>query len=534
MLKVKSGTLMTFKQLVISAAFMIGAVFLSACEQEQAKQTPPPKPAYDSAQALQRLADQVKTSQTETAPLPADSDYIQVQVHSQKPKSLQADFLKHIASPDSQVVVLLGHLKNGETLKLPTVPFAIYEKNDEGWQTVFLANGPITPLFVAQRAPLSVSLELVLLKDKLEGLDDDGNTLIGSYVTDQALLSKERTHDVSARADAFLQRMALVEERSFKDFDELSISYLESLGAQIDIAHVHQNQEQTLTLSVKGRQSELPLSTNRTLSYSDIMNYQIAQVTIREALDDLERLFWSTPKEGLRAGCQAISGALQERLGLSEKDSALILWHMVQPHTIFARGVDYALDCTGEDLSVQLSELGYALPVQKPQRAKSSDTQKQNRVLTSIATQLKSFTDKSYNRIEGFMDETVFVRDETRFLMAFDDKQLVQSPTDVVAPMLSKASTTEFISMLPVQSFGCYMRGQGQSGNQRATLVQLENDPSLWILNFAFNEKNKIKGIQFQSASQRDFCRAIGGRKGANRCVFSDKNFPGLQADRCG
>jgi hypothetical protein len=355
-----------------------------------------------------------------------------------------------------------------------------------------------------------------------------------TYGTTLALYSNEGAHEISTLADAFAQRIALVEEASITEIGDFTLPYLENYGSAINLLNAAGEIASATQLSVQGRTSVLPLHHNTPPAYSDLLSYQIGLHSPRSALADLEASFWSVPADVLRPSCQAIHGALKERLGLSERDSALVLWSMIQPHSLFATGIDYRSQCSGEDMAALLSEIGFSLPAQQAIRPNSKTLNAMNKSLSSIARLLKNAKDGSEAKLQNIMADTVLIRDQARMLFTDDPDQVISSTSDVIAPTLASAEAADYLLALPIQSYGCYARGTGQSGHHRASLVQLENDPSLWLLDFSFNQKNVINGIQLRSASQRDFCRAIGGRKGKNRCVFSGKSFPGLTPDKCG
>jgi len=525
---------MITKKIAIALLSIGFALSLTACEEEPAvKKEEPVKIVYNPAKAQEIASKRIISVDIDSTPFPSGSDYIRL-VAGKDHTNLDASFLKDVTSDETKSAVILGHIANGEKLKLPAVPLFIFEKQSNNWVNIFQATGNLTPLFVAQRAPLSVSLEIVLLKDALSDLDTDAQKLINAYATNLALYSKDGAHEISKLADEFAQRIGLVEEVAMKEVSNFTISYLESYATALNLVNDAGEITLTTSLSVQGQASVLPLHHNQPPQYSALLSHKIGNNSARDALADLEAGFWSVPTDVLHPTCQAVYGALKERLGLSDKDSALVLWRMMQPHALYARNIDYITQCSGEDLAAQLLELGFILPPTKTTRPSSKSQNAMNKSLSAIATLIKNTKDSSEERLGKLMADTVLIRDQARLLFSAEANQIISSAIDVVAPTLERSNAAEYIMMLPIQSYGCYSRGTGQVGNHRASLVKLENDPSLWLLDFAFNKENKINGIQLRTATQRDFCRAIGGRKGKNRCAFSGKSFPGLTPDKCG
>ncbi|MDV7338939.1 hypothetical protein RYZ26_05010 [Terasakiella sp. A23] len=521
----------------IATALVCGLLMttLNACKEEpKPKVQEPVKILFNPTTAYDKITKRIAAIDIDASPLTSNTDYINLIANHETAGSSVTGFISDIASDDTKSVVVLAHVQNGDNLKFPPIPLFIFEKEAADWKTTFQAKGPLTPYFVARRAPLSVNMEMVLLKEIMDDLATDAGKLIQSYHTKHALYSNERADAIAALADDFSQRIALVEEANLKDIAQFNISYLESFGSAINLLGKTGETNLTSILSVEGKTSVLPLHHNVPDAYNDLLTFKIGDQSARMALGDLESGFWSVPSEALASTCQAIQGALQERLGLSARDSAMVLWRMLQPHALFAQNVDYIAQCTGEDIAALLTEAGFSLPAAKTGRAGRTAQNAMNKTLSKIATLLKNTKDSNQQRMTTLMDSTVVVRDQARLLFSANPDQLIDSTEDVVAPTLSGEEAAEYMMMLPVQAYGCYSRGQGQVGNHRATLLKMENDPTLWLLNLAFNEENKIAGIQLKGASQRDFCRAIGGRKGNNRCAFSGKRFPGLQPDRCG
>jgi len=522
---------------LITTLCLIGMTILSlaGCKEEAKKKTPPPPEVVFDVQKAQKTAQgRILSADAEAAALPVQSDYLRIVAQTDTAPSQPDLFLKPITSDKTQTVVILATLHNGPDLTMPDVPLYIFEKNQTSWQQTFAAQGPITPYFVEQRAPLEATLEIVLLKDKLKDLGQEAQKQLDSYRSQHSVYSKEQAHVLSALPDAFAQRIALVEEASLKDLSKTDISYLENYARTFTFMSKAEEAAFTTTLAVEGKESLLSQHKNQLPSYNDLMSYAIAGQTARQALGDLENSFWSVPGDALRPSCDAITGALQERLGLSLKDSAVVLWGMMQSHALFATDIDYNTQCSGEDINTLLTNMGRTLPHPQTMRPSSQNVTHMNRSLSHVASLVKNTKDSALDRIAEMMTDKVQVRDEARLLFSAEPDQLVSNTQDVIAPALDKNNAAEYLMMLPVQAYGCYSQGQGQRGHHRATLAQLENDPNLWQINFAFDDQNKINGIQLKKPSQLDFCRAIGKRTGANRCRFSGKDFPGLSADRCG
>ncbi len=526
---------MGIKRLLIVGVLSAFVLSVAACKEEPVVQkTEPAKIVYDPAKAQELASQRIVSVDVEASPIESGSDYIRLVAKQGESAALPDGFLRDVTSEDTKSVVLLAHIKNGEGMKLPPVPLFIFDKSSDAWASAFQTSGILSPFFVAQRAPLSVSLELILLKDQLDGLPKDAEELIKAYGSSLALYSKEGAHEISELADAFIQRIALVEETSFKHLTDFNVSYLESFGSTVNLVDTDQAVILETNLSVEGRKSILPLHHNRPPAYSELLSHQIGIHSPRSALADLEASYWSVPVDALHANCQALFGALKERLGLSDRDSALVLWQMIQPHALFSQSIDYREHCSGEDIAALLQEMGFALPPTQPQRPSSKTQNAMNSSLSAVARILKSTKGTPEKDLQKLLADTILVRDQARLLFTAETEQLISSATDIVAPTLDNVSAADFLMTLPLKSYGCYANGTGQVGYHRASLATLENDPTLWLLDFAFDSDNKINGIQLRNASQKDFCRAIGGRKGASRCVFSGKSFPGLSSDRCG
>ncbi|WP_419799057.1 MAG: hypothetical protein ACNI26_05165 [Terasakiella sp.] len=522
---------------LITTVCLIGVAILSlaGCKEEAKKKTPPPPEVVFDLQKAQKIAqERILSADVEAAPLPVQTDYLRIVAQADTTPAQPDRFLKPITSDKTQTVIILATLHNGPDLTMPDVPLYIFEKKQTSWQQTFAAQGPITPYFVEQRAPLDATLEIVLLKDKLKDLAQDAQKQLDSYLSQHTVYSKEQAHVLSALPDAFAQRIALVEEASLKALTKTDISYLENYASAFSFMSKAGEVTFTTTLAIEGKESLLSQHENQLPSYNDLMTYAIAGQTARQALGDLENSFWSVPGDALRPSCDAINGALQERLGLSLKDSAIVLWGMMQSHALFATDIDYNTQCSGEDINTLLTNMGRTLPQIQSTRPSSQTLTQMNRSLSHVARLVKNTKDSALDQIADMMTDKVLVRDEARLLFSTEPDQLVSNTQDVIAPALDKANAAEYLMMLPVQAYGCYSQGQGQRGYHRATLAQLENDPNLWQIDFAFDDQNKINGIQLKKPSQLDFCRAIGKRTGANRCRFSGKDFPGLSADRCG
>ncbi|NVK17300.1 MAG: hypothetical protein HWE30_01245 [Methylocystaceae bacterium] len=522
---------------LITSLLMMGVLLtvLSACKEEpKPKVQEPVKVVFDPKAAQQKISKRLSPVEIEAKALSTKSEYIQLLAHYETNSSDPAAFLSEAVSDDTVSVVVLAHIENGPDLKFPALPLYIFSKDKNKWQISFQAKGPLTPLFVAKRAPFSVVLEIVLLKNKLDGLAKDAQNILESYNAENVLYSKDRAYDISAPADAFAQRIGLAEEANFKGVAQFDISYLENFGTALNLLGQNGTNIFSTVLSVEGKTSVLPLHHNTPPKYSSLLTHKIGHLSPRAALGDLEKSFWRVPLEALEPSCQAVQGALIERLGLSRRDSAIILWRMMQPHALFGDNIDYRTNCTGEDIAVLLKEAGLTLPPIEAERASGAFQTSMNKTLTRVATLMKNPKESNLESLSKLMDENVLVRDEARLLFSTSPDRLIDTSEDVVAPTLSPDEAADYLMMLPLRSFGCYSKGQGQVGQHRATLMTMENDPHLWLLNMAFSSDKKISGLYLQRASQRDFCRAIGGRKGENRCTFSNKNFPGLEHERCG
>ncbi|WP_417793427.1 hypothetical protein [Terasakiella pusilla] len=523
---------------LIITALMLGTVALglTACkkEPEPPKVQAPVKIEFNAKTALPKLEKRISTQNIDASPLSRDADYIQLSSHFETASQDITPLLGDIVSDDTVSVIFMAHVKNGDDLKFPPVPLFIFDRKEKSWATSYQAKGTLTPLFVERRAPFTLSLEMILLKDKLDGLTKDAEAIVQAYSQKHALYSATRLGELSKRADDFSQRIALVEEASLKDVATFNISYLENFGTSLDLKGKTGETVIQSILSVSGQNSVLPLHHNEPPSYSALLTHKIGDQSARLALGDLENGFWRVPAEALHPTCKAIQGALSERLGLSRKDGAIVLWRMMQPHALFADEIDYRAQCSGEDLAVLLTEAGFTLPPAQAVRPSNATEKAMNRTLSKIATLLKNTKDQNLAQIVELMKDQVVVRDQARLLFSNAPDQLIDSQEELIAPSMDREEAAEYLMMLPVKAYGCYSRGQGQVGSHRATLLTLENDPNLWYLNMGFDEENKVSGFQLRRADQLDFCRAIGGRTGANRCTFSGTSFPGLEHERCG
>lgn len=527
------------KNLIITA-LMLGTVALSltACQKDKEPVAPkvqaPAKVEFNAATALPKLEKRITTQEVDAKPLSGDADYIQLSTHYETASQEATGLLSDIVSDDTVSVLVMAHVKNGDTLKFPPVPLLIFDRKDKNWTTTYQAKGTLTPLFVAQRAPFSVRLEMVLLKDRLGGLAKDAQKIVEAYSQKHALYSATRLDEISKLADDFSQRIALVEENSLKEIALFDISYLENFGTALNLKGKTGETVAKNILSVSGKKSVLPLHHNEPPTYDQLLTHKIGDQSPRLALGDLESGFWRVPAEALHPSCKAIQGALSERLGLSRKDSAIVLWRMMQPHALFAEGIDYKSQCSGEDLAVLLTEAGFTLPPAEGIRPSNATETAMNKTLSKLASLLKNTKDQNLTQVIDLMKDQVVVRDQARLLFSNAPDQLVDSQDELIAPSMAREEAGEYLMMLPIKAYGCYSRGDGQLGSHRATLLTLENDPNLWFLNMAFDENVKISGFQLRRANQLDFCRAIGGRSGANRCTFSGTSFPGLEHERCG
>jgi hypothetical protein len=507
---------------------------LSACKEEVKKAPEPVKVVFNPQSARDKINKRITTGDVDATETAAPSDYIKLIAISEDHKPDPSGFLSAIPSDDTRAIVLLAHISNGPELQLPTVPLVIFEKSATKWKTVFQARGSLTPLFVAKRAPLTISLEMVLLKDTLKDLPEDAQKIIQAFNIPKTIYSTERATEISTLSDDFAQRIALVEEATLKDIATFDISYLQSYASAIKLLQATGEVALTSILSIDGQKSVLPLHHNMPPAYNDLLSYKLGKMSPRMALGDLESVFWSVPSDALLASCQAVQGALKERLGLSQRDRAIILWRMMQPHAIYAEDINYVTQCSGDNMAAMLRESGFQVPTKETPRPSNSTTNAMNKSLSTIATLIKNTKQDNQTRISTLMDKTVLVRDEARLLFSAQPDQLITTLHDVIAPTMANEEASEYLMMLPIKTYGCYSQGNGQIGNHRATLIDMENDPNLWQLDFSFNKENKINAIQLKHPTQLDFCRAIGGRKGNNKCAFSGKNFPGLSADRCG
>lgn len=523
------------RPMAIACLFSLAVLILSGCEEPAPppKKETPPEVTFDPKQAQETARDRIVAADVETQPLSQGLNYLRVIATTEISDTPPAPFLDAISSKKTHGVLVMAHIQNGPDLSLPPVPLFLFEKDSSGWTRSFTANGPLSPFFVARRAPLDVSFEIVLLQEKLDGLAEDAQGIIDVFAQPNALYSVARAHSLSTQADGFAQRIGLVEEAALKEVATLSISYLENYASQVNFLDKNDQAIFNTMLSAQGKISMLPLRHNVPLDYSQLLSHPIAGLSPRTALNDLESGFWSVPPEALRASCKAIRGALQERLGLSRRDSAMVLWRMIQPHALFATETDYVSQCSGTDMKALLAEMGLSLPSVETTRSSGTKVKKMNKTLSQLARLIRNAKDSDQTKVADMMAEHVVVRDEARLLFSTQPDQLIASANDVVAPTLPPEEAAQFLMMLPLEAYGCYGRGNGQRGDHRTTLTQLENDPNLWQLDFAFDENDKISGIRLDKPTQLDFCRAIGDRTGANRCYFSGKDFPGLSADRC-
>lgn len=523
------------RPVAMACLFSLAVLILSACEEPAPppKKETPPEVTFNPKEAQENARNQIVAADVETQPLSQNLNYLRIIATTKISDTPPTPFLEAVSSAKTHGILVMAHIQNGKDLTLPPVPLFLFEKDGTSWTRSFTANGPLSPFFVVRRAPLEVSFEIILLQEKLDGLAEDAQTLIDVFDQPNALYSTARAHSLSTQADSFAQRIGLVEEAALKDVANLSISYLENYASHVSFLDKDGQAIFNTTLSAQGKISMLPLRHNIPLDYSQLLNHPISGLSPRAALDDLESGFWSVPPEALHASCNAIKGALQERLGLSRQDSAMVLWRMIQPHALFASQTDYVNQCTGADMQKLLGEMGLTLPPMKTPRSSAAKIKTMNRTLSQLARLIRNAKDSDQTKIADMMAEHVVVRDEARLLFSTQPDQLVTSTNDVIAPTLPAKETAQFLMMLPLEAYGCYGRGNGQRGDHRTTLTQLENDPNLWQLDFAFDENNKVNGIRLDKPTQLDFCRAIGDRTGANRCYFSGKDFPGLSAARC-
>jgi len=512
-------------------------MFLNGCGEEQApkkivKEAPPP--VFDLSIAHDKAIKRLISIDMEAAPLPSGSDYIRLVVENDFAHANPKTFLSGLTSHLSQTAVVIAHIQNGETLRLPPVPIFIFEKQGNNWITSFQASGALSPLFVAQRDALSLSIEIVLLNAKLDGLSKDAEELIQTYTNTLPLYSKEHAHEISTLSDGFSNRIALVEEASLKEVAQFDVSYIESYANALNLLSQTGEIELTSVFSVTGQASVLPLHQGKPPLYDALLTHKIGTQSPRNALGDLEAGFWSVPIDVLHPTCQAVQGALIERLGLSTQDSAIILWRMMQPHAMFAQNIDYSAQCSGEDIAALLADINLALPQKKQGRPSSKTQNSMNKTLNNIASLIKNTHSKNEKKMTSLMAENVLIRDQARLLFSDESNKVVETTKDVIAPTASKEFAAQYLMTLPIRAYGCYSKGKGQTENHRASLVTFENDPALWMLDFAFNDKNKINGLHLRTVTQKDFCRAIGARKGENRCTFSGKEFAGLSPAKCG
>ncbi len=480
---------------------------LVACKEpapapKQVEEKPPYNPEKAHKLAVQRIA----ALDVASPPLTKNSDYIQIHAApGPQPRSAEA-FLSGITSDQTKTAIILARFNAGEGISLPARPLFIFEKKQERWTNRFQADGPLTSYFVTQHAPLSVSLDMVLLQDLLPDLD-------------------VAAHD-------FAQRISAIKEVSFQDIAHAPITYLNAQGTVLNLIGATGEMALSLHINVKGKTSLFPFPPSKPVRYSEILNFQIKDQTPRSVLGDLEARFWNLPLHELAPNCRAIQKTLQERLGVSPRDSALVLFHMMQSHTLFAENLDYRKECAPDATTALFENMGLELPTKET--SDSISTNAMNSTLSTIVRLFKNTKDETAAKFTNLMHGPVTIHDEARLLFTEDPNLLVEGTSHIVGPSLSSEQAADFLMMLPVQSYGCYSRGSGQLGNYRAALLTLENDPDLWQINFSFYKSGIINGIQLHKPSQLEYCRAVGGRTGQNRCKFTQQTYPGLSADRCG
>lgn len=530
------ASLVRFTQNRLSAVLLVLAslTLLGACQKEEAKApVAPPKPVFDMVKAEQAAKARFKIEEAPSDDLAFEPDYLQIATMAHQDQASLQGALDGLVDPDAAQIVLLLHPQYGPDFPLPSVPLIIFEKVNGQWQTAFQAEGAMTPVFVARRAPLSLSLELVSLASRLENLPQDAQGLLETYSKTPPLLSKERGSQIAAQADSFLQRISLVQLHSSKNLLRFDLPFLENRTASLVLTTPQGAEVLSNSFHIVPFESLLSLNQGTPPAYAELRRQNIGGTTIRAALGDLEAGFWTVPNEARLASCQAIFGALNERMGLSRKDSARVLWRLIQTHAVFADDVDYEIHCTGSDIAFLMTNSALALPPTDSSRPSSTKRLVLNRTMSEMARLMKTANPASESKLVQMMADHVQIRDGARFFFA-NENQLITAPLEVVAPAATAQQAASYLMTLPMEAYGCYASGAGQLKNHRATLIEIENDRNLWLLNLAFDENDKISGLHFHPATQLQYCRAINGRAEGNPCIFEKKTFENVSTDRCG
>lgn len=218
----------------------------------------------------------------------------------------------------------------------------------------------------------------------------------------------------------------------------------------------------------------------------------------------------------LAPACRAFADALSTRLGLASVDVREVLIALMRLRALFAASPE--APCLE---GVSLAET-----------KQSQSSTRLNATLDRIATSVRQLSaDRAQARLVDLFASRPALFDFGRLWLVADGMGIVSGPSAYILPDGDAMSAAGHLAALPIVRMGCYSEGTG-IGMHRAALVELRHDRGLWVLDAAFDDSGKIRGLALAEARQSDLCRAVRGRP---NCAFAARGnaYRGIDPTRC-
>ena len=271
----------------------------------------------------------------------------------------------------------------------------------------------------------------------------------------------------------------------------------------------------------------------RHLMAADMGGSQTLGDRLRER-EDLVAGVLAAPPERLADACMALHTELTGPLALSAFDAATVLDVLARTR---ARTAADPGECLDSSLAAVLGGSGPASAGAAGETPSRTAVGPLNRALDRMATGLRNGApETARDSLAGLFADRAVLVDRGGIWLGGADAPIVYGSGVAVDPSAGPKRAADHLLGLPVAHFACYSSAGSGRRSHRAALVQLSNDPALWVLEAAFEAGGKISGIAFSPAAQPDACRATAGRTGGVApCFFAaaGRRFRDIDFARC-
>jgi len=268
------------------------------------------------------------------------------------------------------------------------------------------------------------------------------------------------------------------------------------------------------------------------IAVSDVMETRLPKGgTLGQVLTSPLGKLWAANDQQFETACGALRNTLSNEAGLDVLDAATALWALTHRHALFAKGFAYEMACADERIARGLEVLEKDLP-SADQKSKGPSISVMNSKLSRVGSLARNTDPEgALEKLAVLFAETVTLIDPYGVLVGLDDGGTIEAQGLSVHPATDGALASEYLTSLPVGKIACFNKGGGMNGHHRATLLSMQGDPSLWVLDLAFNSEGLIEGVALKEADKASVCQAIASRTTPeSQCYFS-KNGPYKPSD---